>query len=45
MPYVENEYHPIIGFSKTYDDNFNPQSEFDYTCSQADGGCPLFQES
>jgi arsenate reductase len=42
IKYGENE-HPIIGFSKTYDDNFNPQSEFAaiLTCSQADGGCPF----
>lgn len=42
IKYAENE-HPIIGFSKTYDDNFNPQSEFVaiLTCSQADGGCPF----
>lgn len=35
--------HPIIGFSKTYDDDFNPKSEFAavMTCSQADGGCPF----
>ena len=35
--------HPVIGFSKTYDDSFNPQSEFAaiMTCSQADGGCPF----
>jgi arsenate reductase len=35
--------HPIIAFSKTYDDDFNPQSEFAaiMTCSQADGGCPF----
>jgi len=34
---------PIIGFSKTYDDDFNPESEFVaiMTCSQADGGCPF----
>lgn len=34
---------PTIGFSKTYDDDFNPQSEFAaiMTCSQADGGCPF----
>jgi hypothetical protein len=33
----------IIGFSKTYDDSFNPQSAFAaiLTCSQADGACPL----
>jgi arsenate reductase len=35
--------HPIIGFSKTYDDRFNPQSAFAaiLTCSQADGACPF----
>nr|WP_315256313.1 protein-tyrosine-phosphatase [uncultured Flavobacterium sp.] len=35
--------HPVIGFSKTYDDSFNPQDEFAaiMTCSQADGGCPF----
>ena len=34
---------PIIGFSKTYDDDFNPDSEFVaiMTCSQADVGCPF----
>jgi arsenate reductase (thioredoxin) len=34
---------PIIGFSKTYDDDFNPQSEFAaiMTCSSADQGCPF----
>lgn len=34
---------PIIGFSKTYDDTFNPTSNFAaiMTCSQADGGCPF----
>lgn len=42
IKYAENE-HPIIGFSKTYDDGFNPQNEFVaiMTCSQADGGCPF----
>ena len=42
IKYAENE-HPIIGFSKTYDENFNPQSEFVaiITCSQADSGCPF----
>ena len=42
IKYAENE-HPIIGFSKTYDDDFNPQSEFAaiMTCSQADDGCPF----
>ncbi len=35
--------HPIIGFSKTYDSNFNPSSEFAaiMTCSHADGNCPM----
>lgn len=34
--------HPIIGFSKTYDDKFNPKSEFAaiLTCSSAYKGCP-----
>lgn len=42
IKYSKNE-QPIIGFSKTYDDNFNPQSEFAaiLTCSQADSGCPF----
>lgn len=35
--------HPIIGFSKTYNDVFNPSSEFAavLTCTSADRGCPL----
>lgn len=34
--------HPVIGFSKTFDADFNPSSEFAaiLTCSQADEGCP-----
>lgn len=42
IKYSENQ-HPIIGFSKTYDDDFNPTSQFVaiMTCSQADGGCPF----
>ena len=42
VKYSENE-HPIICFSKTYDDDFNPQSEFVaiLTCSHADGACPF----
>ncbi len=34
---------PIIGFSKKYDNPFNPASAFVaiMTCSQADGGCPF----
>lgn len=35
--------HPVIGFSKTYDADFNPVSKFAaiMTCSQADSGCPF----
>ena len=42
IKYAENE-HPVIGFSKTFDDDFNPQSEFAaiLTCSSADRGCPF----
>ena len=42
IKYADNE-HPIICFSKTYDDDFNPKNEFVaiLTCSQADGGCPF----
>jgi arsenate reductase len=42
IKYSENE-HPIICFSKTYDDNFNPVSDFAaiMTCSSADQGCPF----
>ena len=42
IKHSENE-HPIIAFSKTYYDAFNPESEFAaiMTCSQADGGCPF----
>ncbi|QIY90889.1 low molecular weight phosphatase family protein [Chryseobacterium gallinarum] len=34
---------PIIGFSKKYDNPFNPISDFAaiMTCSQADSGCPF----
>jgi arsenate reductase len=34
---------PVIGFSKTYDSVFNPESNFAaiMTCSQADSGCPF----
>jgi len=40
--YSENS-APIIGFSKTFEDAFNPSSEFAaiLTCSQADEGCPF----
>jgi arsenate reductase len=42
IKYAENE-HPIIGFSKTFDDDFNPKSGFAaiLTCSSADQGCPF----
>lgn len=42
IKYAENE-HPVIGFSKKLDDDFNPKSGFVaiMTCSQADGGCPF----
>ncbi len=42
IKYTDNE-HPIIGFSKKLDNDFNPKSEFAaiMTCSQADGGCPF----
>ena len=42
IKYAENE-HPVIGFSKTFDDDFNPKSEFAaiLTCSSADQGCPF----
>lgn len=35
--------HPIMGFSKTYFDDFNPKSNFAaiLTCSNADEGCPM----
>lgn len=40
--YAENQ-HPIIGFSKKFDDAFNPKTGFAaiLTCSQADDGCPF----
>ncbi len=42
IKYSNNE-HPVVCFSKKYDDNFNPTSEFAaiMTCSQADEGCPF----
>ena len=42
IKYVENA-PSIIGFSKKYDDTFNPTSAFCaiMTCSQADEGCPF----
>lgn len=42
IKYASNS-HPIIGFSKTFDDDFNPKSNFAaiMTCSSADKGCPI----
>jgi arsenate reductase len=42
IKYSQNE-HPIICFSKKYDDDFNPVSDFAaiMTCSSADQGCPF----
>lgn len=42
IKFDDNSY-PIIGFSKTYDHNFNPKSNFAaiMTCSSADQGCPF----
>lgn len=42
IKYDENSL-PIIGFSKKYDDAYNPVSNFAaiLTCSQADEGCPF----
>ncbi|MCK0134036.1 protein-tyrosine-phosphatase [Arenibacter sp. S6351L] len=42
IKYADNE-PAVIGFSKKFDDSFNPKSEFAavMTCSQADVGCPF----
>lgn len=42
IKYADNA-HPVMGFSKKYDDDFNPKSQFAaiMTCSQADGACPF----
>jgi arsenate reductase len=42
IKHAENE-AAVIAFSKTFDDSFNPQSEFAaiLTCSSADKGCPF----
>lgn len=42
VKYAENQ-HPIICFSKTYFDDFNPKSKFGaiMTCNNADEGCPM----
>ena len=42
VKYDENE-HPIVCFSKTFDDDFNPVAGFAaiMTCSSADEDCPF----
>ena len=42
IKYADNE-HPIIGFSKEIDDDFNPKSEFGaiMTCDSANEACPF----
>ncbi|MBX2942707.1 MAG: protein-tyrosine-phosphatase [Cyclobacteriaceae bacterium] len=42
IKFSENDM-PVIGFSKKFDDQFNPTASFAavMTCSQADGGCPF----
>ncbi|MFN4762824.1 low molecular weight phosphatase family protein [Gillisia sp. Q332] len=42
IKFAENA-HPVIGFSKTFDNAFNPAFGFAavMTCSQADAGCPF----
>lgn len=42
IKFSENE-QPIIGFSKTYFDVFNPKTNFGaiMTCNNADEGCPM----
>jgi arsenate reductase len=42
VKFDENQ-HPIICFSKTYFDNFNPKTNFSaiMTCNNADEGCPM----
>ena len=42
VKFAKNQ-HPIICFSKTYFDDFNPKSNFGaiMTCNNADEGCPM----
>ena len=42
IKFSDNE-HPVIGFSKKFDDDFNPKSDFVaiMTCSHADENCPV----
>jgi arsenate reductase len=46
IKYEENEI-PVLGFSKKWDDLFNPTSQFAavMTCSQADEACPIIHGS
>ena len=39
----DDNQHPIICFSKTYFDDFNPKTQFGaiMTCNNADEGCPM----
>ena len=39
----DDNQHPIVCFSKTYFDDFNPKTNFDaiMTCNNADEGCPM----
>ena len=39
----DDNQHPVIGFSKTYFDDFNPKTNFAaiMTCNNADEGCPM----
>ena len=42
VKFDENQ-HPVVCFSKTYFDDFNPKSNFGaiMTCTNADEGCPM----
>lgn len=42
VKYAQNE-HPVIAFSKKYNDQFNPEADFCaiMTCLSADQGCPF----
>ncbi|HLW33163.1 MAG TPA: hypothetical protein VKX40_12920 [Aequorivita sp.] len=44
IKYAANE-HPILGFSKRMDDDFNPKSEFAaiITCDAANEACPIVE--
>ncbi|MCG2461037.1 protein-tyrosine-phosphatase [Flavobacteriaceae bacterium F89] len=44
IKFAENE-HPVMGFSKIYDHDFNPRFGFAavMTCSQADRDCPYIE--